>query len=136
MANFTTVRNGIAANLETIDGLRVHAKAPDTITGATALVLPGEGTFVDYDSSMDGDSEDMSFRIVLLVPRRADVTAQSELDGYLDKTGAQSVFAAVTGTAVAGTQYVSCGTARDYEDFTYAGERFLGCTFDVEVGAV
>jgi hypothetical protein len=85
---------------------------------------------------MDGDAEDISLRIILLVPRRMDMTAQMELDGYLGKTGAQSVKAAVESTAVAGAQYAAVTSARDYEDFNYAGDTYFGCTFDVTAGAV
>lgn len=137
MADFSAVRDGIAANLATISGLTVHVKAPDTLTGPSIVVLPAnEGTFIEFDTAMDGDAEDMAFVLHLFVPRRHDITAQGELDGYLDKTGAQSIYAALDAAAVAGTQYAVLERARDYGDYTYATELFIGCKFDVTVGAV
>lgn len=138
MADFASIRDGIKANLSTISGLTVWDVAPESIAGHTIIITPADdGVFIEYGSSMDGDSDDMAFVLHLYVPRRDEKAAQDALDAYLARTGASSILAAASSATVAGTQFAEVMTARDYGGYTWAGnpgEPFLGCKFDVVVG--
>lgn len=131
MADLSTVRAGLAAKLEAA-GIRVHETALERIAPPCVVITPGDGVFIEYDTSM-GDAHDMSFLLHLFVERRSDRAGQENLDPYLATSGAQSIPAAVNG-AVSGTQYAEVMRARNYGDYTYAGEQLFGCEFEVEVG--
>lgn len=135
MADFAAVRDGLKVNLETISGLRVHDTAPDTIQPDAIVIAPADGTFLEFDTSMDGDSDDLAFTLHLFVARRSDRAAQDQIDAYLARSGPSSIFVAASRAAIAGTHYAEVTRARDYGDYTYATEKFLGCRFDVLVGA-
>ena len=136
MSDFAAIRSGLKTLLGGISGLNVHDFAPDTISAPAVVVTPvGDGVFLDYDSTFDGDSDDLAFTLHLFVERRNDEAAQNELDGYLARSGALSIFAAVNNGTVAGTHFAVVERARDYGDYTYASELFLGCQFDVFVSA-
>lgn len=133
MADLAVVRAGLAAKLETIEGLRVHETAPESITPPAVVITPTEGEFIRYSTSQDDQSHDLSFLLHLFIERRSDRAGQENLDPYVATSGAQSIPAAVNGV-VAGTEYAEVTVARGYGDYTYAAEQFFGCEFEVEVG--
>lgn len=135
MADFAAIRDGLKANLAAITGLRVHDTAPDTISPPAVVIVPADGVFLEFDTSLDGDSDDLEFTLHLFVARRSDRAAQDQIDAYLARSGASSIFEAASRAAIAGTHFAVVTRARDYGDYTYATEQFLGCKFDVFVGA-
>jgi hypothetical protein len=134
VADFSVIRAGLAANLRAISGLQVEETAPETITPPTVVITPGDGQFIDYDTTMDG-CDDVAFTLHLYVPRRLDQVGQAEVDSFLDRTGTKSIYAAVHASPIADTSFVTVSAAFDYGDYTYAGEPYLGCKFSVEIGA-
>lgn len=133
MADLDTVRAGLAAKLATIAGLRVYETAEERIAPPAVVITPGEGVFIEYDTTMDGDSHDLTFLLHLFIERRSDRAGQENLDPYVATSGAQSIPAAINGV-VTGTQYAVVARARNYGDYTYAGDQLFGCEFEIEVG--
>lgn len=135
MASFSAVRNGLKTRLQTITSpvWEVYATAPDEVVTPCAVVVPGE-TPVVYDVTFDG-ADDFDFIVTVLVGTAFDEVAQSNLDAYLVDPGAQSVKAALEGDQTLGgvAAFVICRQA-GYGPVEYAGQRYLGATFAVEVG--
>lgn len=136
MTDYAAVRDGLKTLLETISGLEVKDVAPETISGHTVIITPPDnGTVVEFDTSMDSNaSDDMGFVLHLFVPRKDEKSAQDALDGYLARSGALSIFAAVSGHTAAGSHFLEVLRAHDYGGYKYAGDDFLGVQFDVAAG--
>jgi hypothetical protein len=133
VADFSTIRAGLADALLAIPGLQVERTAPETVTPPVVVITPGEGEFLTFDVDMD-DHDDLLWTLHLFVPRRLDVVGQTELDGYLDRTGPTSIYAALNGVSIAGVAFANVVDATEYGDYTYAAEPCLGCKFTVKVG--
>jgi hypothetical protein len=94
----TTVRNGLAARLATISGLRVYATPPDLVQELPAAVVTAGDPFLAYDQLVRGADVRYSFKVLLLVTSADEAQEWSDLEPYLGATGAASVKAAVDGT--------------------------------------
>jgi hypothetical protein len=126
------VRTALKTRLETIDGLRVYDTAPDAVVPPAVVIKPAPGQLIDYNSATGVD--DLRFTLILVVPRRDEGAAQDELDSYLARSGANSIYATISGLAVPGTDFAEVMNASDYGGYTYANETFFGCKFLVVVG--
>lgn len=138
MPTITEIRDAVAAKLSTIEGLRVHARVPESIAVPAAIVAPDSGTFLTYDSTMSGDSDDYTFIITLLVSRASERAGQVKLDGYLARSGPASVKAAIEadGADLDGVvDSVSVTEARNHSSILFADISYLGCEFVVRVDA-
>lgn len=135
MPTITQMREGIAAQLATISNLNVFAEAVGSIAPPTAIVYPRPTGTVAYATSQGAQSNDYAFVVTLFVSRADEPTGQRALDSYIDPTGTNSVYAAVTGTlgGLVDDAMVT-GTGR-YGPFNYGGVDYLGCEFIVAVMA-
>jgi hypothetical protein len=106
---------------------RTYAYAVDSPNPPTAIVLPGDGDFVDYDVTMDG-SDDFALVVKLLVGTAVSRTAQAQLLAYLSRSGSTSVRTAIYGDRTLGgvVADVKVVGARSYGDVEYAGVIFYG----------
>jgi len=105
MASVTDLRNGIAANLATISGLRVSATIPDSPNPPIAIV---ELQSIDYDKAMHRANNTYTFRIVVLVARVSERSGQAKLDAYVASTGTSSIKVAMeTDRTLGGAAYDS-----------------------------
>jgi hypothetical protein len=94
MATLAQLRDGLVDRLETIGSLKgVYPESPGQVETPGAIVRLGSPA-ITYARTMDG-SHDYSFSILLLVSVAQGSPAQSLLDGYLDPSGPDSVYAAV-----------------------------------------
>ena len=95
--------------------------------GWLAIVLPGDGDFVDYDVAMDG-SDDFALVVKLLVHSANAPGAQATLLGYLSRSGSTSVRAAIYGDRTLGgvVSDLKVVGARNYGDVEWAGVTFFG----------
>lgn len=106
MATVQQVMEGIEARLLTIEGLRVAPYAPDSINPPQAIVgVPP----VDYRLSF-GDSGELQINptITILVSAALDRVGQMKLASYVNKTGDQSVYAAIEADKTLGLANVEC----------------------------
>ena len=89
--SIATIRDGIAANVATISGLRVAKEIPDNPNPPVAVIMLNN---VSYDGAMHRGLVTYNFVITIIVGRVAEREAQRKLDGYIS-TGSGSLKAAV-----------------------------------------
>jgi len=140
MAGFSELREGLAVQLRTIPApLTVHAAVPDRIVTPAAIVTPGfEGEpTIRFDSTMARGSDDFLFTVTLLVQYSDDVSAQDEMDAYLDGSGVRSVKAVIEADMSLGgiASFARVREARNYGPMTYNDVRYLGVDFGIEITA-
>lgn len=87
----TEMRDGIAANLGTISGLRTAAEVPDNPSPPIAVVSLQS---IDYDQAFQGGMTRYVFIVTVIVGRVAERTTQRALNDYAS-TGARSIKKAV-----------------------------------------
>ncbi len=136
MVAITDIRVAIAAQLDTIPGLRATATAPLQISPPVAIVRPDRGTFATYGETFDG-AVSFTFEVFLLVSAASDREAQQQLDAYLAATGTQSVFACLQKTSNLGglVSYAALTSAQSYGLVDYGGVTYLGAILTVQAGA-
>lgn len=137
MVAIPAVRAALAAQVTAqIPGLRNAPTVPGQISPPMAVVRPARGTVVDYQETFDGGMT-IFMEIVILVAMGNDRTGQTNLDGYLQPTGATSVFAAVQKDPTLGGVVADAHVthAQGYGLIDYAGVEYIGSTLIVEVMA-
>jgi hypothetical protein len=92
MTTITEIRTGLANNLANISGLRVSPTVPDNPNPPIAIVMPES---ISFDTSFARGVDTYQFRVMLIVGRVDERTAQNRLDGYCNPSGALSVKAAI-----------------------------------------
>ena len=92
MASLTSIREGLAANLDTIPKLQASAYLLSNPTPPAAEVQPGA---IDYDRAMGRGHDDWLFTVRVFVGFTSDIGAQRRLDGMLASAGSASVKAAI-----------------------------------------
>lgn len=149
MASILAVRDGLAARLETIEGLRVHEYVSGSVSPPAVTIVPGLGSetstgrpAIDYDKSFGGSCL-MNFMVKIAVSATADDAAQQRLDAYLDTRTDLSVKDALEadmepirdseGGIIADSVQVT-GVAH-YGMIEWAGVSYLGADLHVEVQA-
>lgn len=92
MSVINDIRDGLATNLATINGLRTASELIDNPSPPIALVAIDS---VEYDQAYQNGLTLYNFTISVIVGRVAERTAQRKLDLYMAPTGDQSVKAGV-----------------------------------------
>jgi len=92
VADIATVFAGLAAQLETIPGLRVREELPGTIQPPTAVLSLEELT---YDTTMERGSDDLEVHVHVFTSVSSERAGQRALWTYLAGSGPKSVKAAV-----------------------------------------
>ncbi len=94
--------NGLKVRLQTISDIkRVFAcnELPNVVNEfPVALILPGE---VEFNQSFT-NKIDVTFRILILMSKQDNPTAYNRLLDYIDPTGSDSVYAAISGDQTLG----------------------------------
>ena len=139
MTTITQVLDGIAAAIRTglaTDVLagRTYSLSPDSINPPTAVVVPAPGDFLFYDDTYDG-TDNFAVIVKILNGTQDSTSSQSLLLGYMAKTGATSVRAAILADHTLGgiCSYMQIPTAQNFGDVEWAGEQFLGFELPVAV---
>jgi hypothetical protein len=92
MASISDMREGLAVNLRTITGLRAVATVPDNPTPPIAIIYPQN---IEYDESFQRGLQTYTFRVVVIVGRVDERSAQNRLDAFVASTGANSIKLAI-----------------------------------------
>jgi hypothetical protein len=92
MADISTIRDGLAANLATITGLRTAAQIPDQPNPPIAIVQLQR---VAYDGAFKGGMTTYDFIVSVIVGRVAEREAGKRLDAFASSTGASSIKRAI-----------------------------------------
>lgn len=129
--NVAAVMDELAAELDTIAGLRVFAYPPDKIDPPAAII--GYPETITYDTSMGRGTDMIEFPIFVMVGRLTDRTARDKLAPYLAGSGSASIKgvlrAALPFVAMASVNVVSA----TIEVVTMAGLDYLTAVFTVNV---
>lgn len=134
MASIGAIRDGLAAKLATISGLRVWDTIPEDLEPPAAVVRPAPGSFVRYRRTQSGSTE-LTFVITVVVSATWTRTAQDALDEYLANTGSKSVLAAMDGAVTGVDDFIEVAEATNYGEVVIAGVSYFGADFIVEVMA-
>jgi len=92
VASISELRDGIAANLATIQGPRTAATVPDNPNPPIAIVQLRR---VEYHQDFQRGMTEYNFSVQIVVGRVDERTAQRNLDAYCSSTGESSVSLAV-----------------------------------------
>ena len=133
MASLSSIRSGIATNLENISSLTVFGFVPDSIEPPTAVV--GVVDNIEYDTSMSRGADTYSIPVFLYVSRVDAQDAQDTLDGFLASSGSSSVKTQIESDVTLGGVANSARVveADNYGVYTINNIDYLGCEFTVEV---
>lgn len=134
MASVTDIRDGLAARLTTIPGLRVTAWAPDRISAPAASVEP---TGITFDESFGRGHDELRFTVRLYASRADDRSGQARLDAYLTGAGPTSVKAAIEADRSLGGSAITCRVVEvvNYGVYDVADVPHFGAEFNVIVWA-
>jgi hypothetical protein len=86
------LRDGLAANLNTLFASRAYDTIPDSPNPPCAIVVP---TGIEYHAAFANAQSRYAFTILVIVGRVDERTAQDRLDGYCNPSGSGSVKAAL-----------------------------------------
>ena len=133
MANLSSIRSGIATNLENISSLTVFGFVPDSIEPPTAVV--GVVDTLEYDSTMARGADTYNIPVFLYVSRIDAQDSQDTLDAFLASSGSSSVKAQVESDMTLGgqAQSVRVVEADNYGVYTINNIDYLGVEFMIEV---
>ena len=133
MANLSSIRSGIATNLENISSLTVFGFVPDSIEPPTAVV--GVVDTLEYDSTMARGADTYNIPVFLYVSRIDAQDSQDTLDAFLASSGSSSVKAQVESDITLGgqAQSVRVAEADNYGVYTINNIDYLGVEFMIEV---
>ena len=105
---------------------RTFAFAPDSPLTPFAVALPSANP-VDYDVTMDG-SDDFELMLKVVVGAEFSRPAQTQLLGYMDRTGSTSIRTAVYGDRTLGgtVSDLKVNGWQNYGDIEWAGVVYFG----------
>lgn len=134
MASIVDIRDGLAANLATITGLRALSYMPDRVSVPSAIV--GEVGIV-FDGAFARGLDTITISIRVYVSKASDRAGQDKLDGYLAGSGATSLKAAIQSDLTLGgaCQTLQVSAVSGYGVYEVGGTDYLGAEFTVTVYA-
>lgn len=135
-STLTQVREGLAARLATISGLRAYSEYPSEAPQPpfAIVVTAQDGDAIEANLTFGGDA--IYHLEVLVGVAAADLrSAQKELGPYISVTGTTSIRAAIYAADSLGgvADFCQVGAARDVGGIDYAGGRGFGATLPVDV---
>ena len=132
MANINELRDGIAANLATIPGLRVASTIPDNPSPPIAIVQLSR---VEYHQVFQRGMTEYTFAVQVLVGRVDERTAQRTLDAYCSSTGEASIYLAVELDRTLGGKAFDCIVTEmtSYGSMLISEVTYLAAEFNVRV---
>jgi len=132
MTSIAQIRDGIAANLTTITGLRTTTTIPDNPQPPVAIIQPSS---INYDRAFARGLDEYNFVVTLIVGRASERQAQRLLDLYCDGTGSSSVKTAIESnrTLTGLIQDLRVVAMRNYGTISIGDVTYLAAEFDLVV---
>jgi hypothetical protein len=132
MASISELRDGIAANLATIPGLRVSATIPDNPNPPIATVSL---TRVQYHQDFKRGMTEYNFAVQVIVGRVDERSAQRNLDSYCSSTGDYAIGLAVESDRTLGGKAFDCIVTEvtNYGSVLISDVTYLAAEFNVRV---
>jgi hypothetical protein len=129
------IRVALAAQLDTIPGLRAYANRTDQVDPPAVLVLPIQGSFIRYAVATDGSAE-FGLRAVLVTSKTDSTSGQAAMDPFLDVTGPSSIYANIQANSTLSgvVQYAALMEATGYGPLTIGAIDYLACHLIVNIG--
>ena len=139
MTTITQVLDGIAAAIRTglsgdVVAGRTFSLAPDSLNPPTIVIVPAPGDFLFYDDTY-GATDNFAALVKVLNGTQDSNSSQALLLGYMAKTGATSIRAAILAAPTLGgiCSYMQIPTAQNFGDVEWAGQQYLGFELPVAV---
>lgn len=132
MASITELREGIAANLATIPGLRTAATIPDNPNPPIAIVQLNR---VQYHQDFKRGMTEYNFAVQVVVGRVDERSAQQRLDLYCSSTGEYAVGLAIESDRTLGGKAFDCIVTEmtNYGSVLISDVTYLAAEFNVRV---
>lgn len=132
MASITELREGLAANLATIPGLRTAATIPDNPSPPIAIV---QLTRVQYHQDFKRGMTEYNFAVQVVVGRVDERSAQQRLDLYCSSTGDYAIGLAVESDRTLGGKAFDCIVTEmtNYGSVLISDVTYLAAEFNVRV---
>lgn len=132
MASITELREGLAANLATIPGLRTAATIPDNPNPPIAIV---QLTRVQYHQDFKRGMTEYNFAVQVVVGRVDERSAQQRLDLYCSSTGEYAIGLAVESDRTLGGKAFDCIVTEmtNYGSVLISDVTYLAAEFNVRV---
>ena len=132
MADISELRDGIAANLATIAGLRTSATIPDNPNPPIAIVQLNR---VQYHQDFQRGMTEYNFAVQVVVGRVDERTSQRALDAYCSSTGSSSIILAVeSNRTLSGKAFDAVVTEMtNYGSVLISDVTYLAAEFNVRV---
>jgi len=132
MANITELREGIAANLATIPGLRTAATIPDNPSPPIAIVQLNR---VQYHQDFKRGMTEYDFSVQVIVGRVDERTAQRTLYAYCSSTGESAIGLAIESNRTLGGKAFDCIVTEmtNYGSVLISDVTYLAAEFNVRV---
>ena len=132
MANITELREGIAANLATIPGLRTAPTIPDNPNPPIAIVQLSR---VQYHQDFKRGMTEYNFAVQVVVGRVDERSAQQRLDLYCSSTGDYAIGLAVESDRTLGGKAFDCIVTEmtNYGSVLISDVTYLAAEFNVRV---
>lgn len=130
----SAIRNGLAAQLATVTGLRVPSEIPDNPTPPTALLRPETIAYNNSFSKASG-THTYTWVVLIIVGRASERMAQKSLDEYCDPDSASSIKAAIEADQTLSGAALDCRVTemRGYQAIPVGENTYLGAEFVVTV---
>lgn len=129
----STIRDGLAANMNTLFAGRAYDTVPDNPNPPCAVVTVAG---IEYDAAFNGALSRYSMVVTVIVGKVSERTAQDTLDGYCTPTGSSSVKAALeSDCTLSGAAFdLQVQEMRNYQQLVLGdGVTYLACEFVVQV---
>lgn len=103
--SITDIRNGIEANLETINGLRGYSEIPENPQVPAAVVTLDS---IEYHQAFKNGLVQFNFTVTVIVGRFNARASQQVLNEFADNSGAKSIRAAIESDRTLGGTVFDC----------------------------
>jgi hypothetical protein len=132
MATIAEIRDGIAANLATIAGLRTTTTIPDNPQPPVAIIQPSS---ISYDRTLQRGLDEYNFVVTVIVGRASERQAQRLLDLFCAGLGSSSVKTAIESnrTLTGLIQDLRVSAMRNYGTIAIGEVTYLAAEFDLIV---
>ena len=138
MGTPAAIRAALAAQITAnVAGLRSVTDPGTVVNPPVIVVLPAQGTYIDYLVAQPPHVYDITIRVVILVSRASERAMLPVLDGYLAPSGATSIPAAILKDPTLGgvTDYCIPQMALGPADITWSGIDYLGAEITCQAAA-
>jgi hypothetical protein len=138
MSTPAAVREALAAYITAnVTGLRALTDPGSIANPPVAVVLPPQGTYINYTVALDQGVWDPMIRVVIIVSRASERVATPLLESYLAPYGASSIPAAILADPTLGGACDYCVPVESVflGEVNWAGVDYFGAEIICQAGA-